>query len=91
MLSITYLDFFRLVQNFKDNPPVLDKAIKTSISFFLPPFNAIAQNIYDNFEGSEEEKPTAVLNYFKYLQSQGEKHYNSVISQLMISLMKLMN
>lgn len=75
-------DINQKVQNFKNNHPLLDKAIKTSISFFPPPFDSIANKIYDSFDGSEEEKSAAVLNYFKYLQSQGERHYDSVTSQL---------
>jgi isoleucyl-tRNA synthetase len=70
------------VQKFRNDHPVLDRAIKRSIFFLSPLFDSIAENIYDSFDGSEEEKSAAVLNYFEYLKSQGEKHYTSVTSQL---------
>lgn len=81
-LSQVEQDINQKVQKFKNDHPILNKAIKMSISFFPPPFDSIANKIYDSFDGSEEEKSAAVLNYFKYLQSQGEKHYNTVTSQL---------
>lgn len=81
-LSEIEQDIEQKVQSFKDSHPLLDDAIKTSMSFFPPPFDSVAKRIYDSFDGSEEEKSAAVLNYFKYLQSQGEKHYNNVTLQL---------
>jgi len=77
------------VQEFKQNHPLLDKAIKSSISYLPPPFNGIAQQIYDTFEGDPENKSQAILNYFKYLQNQGEVHYNEITKRLDTILVKI--
>jgi len=70
------------VQNFKDNHPLLDKTIKESMVFFPPPFNTIAQNIYNNFEGKEIEKYQAVLGYLRNIHSQGRNHYEKIAIKL---------
>jgi hypothetical protein len=70
------------VTKFKDNHEMLNKAIKVSISFLPPPFNAIAQNIYDTYLGSDEEKTEEVLKYFNELQNQGEDHYKEITLRL---------
>jgi hypothetical protein len=82
-------DISEKVQQFKQDHPLLNKAIKASISYIPPPLNAIAQQIYDSFEGDPEDKSEAVLNYFKYLQSQGEQHYNKIAQQLDTVLVKI--
>jgi hypothetical protein len=70
------------IHSFKNNHPLLDEAIKASFSLLPPPFNSIAENIYDRFEGSEKEKSAEVISYFKQLRDQGEYHYNQVTEQL---------
>jgi hypothetical protein len=75
-------DISNKIRDFKGNHPVLDKAIKASFYILPPPFNSIAENIYDTAGGSEEEKFAEVISYFKQLQVQGEDHYNQVTQQL---------
>lgn len=70
------------IEEFKENHPLLDKFIQKSLPTLPPPFNIIAENIYNSFEGSSEEKTTEVLNYFTYLKNQGEKHYYQVTIRL---------
>jgi hypothetical protein len=70
------------ITNFKDNHELVVKAIKTSISFLPSPFNTIAQGIYDNYIGTDEEKTAEVLKYFNELQSQGEEHYKQITMRL---------
>lgn len=77
------------ITEFKDNHPLLDKAIQKIIPMLPPPFDKIAEQIYSSFEGTVQEKSDAVLNYFKYLQSQGENHYNKIASQLNSILINL--
>jgi hypothetical protein len=68
---------------FKENHPLLDNFILNSLFTLLPPpLNSIANNIYESIEGDSEEKTKAVINYFKLLQSQGEKHYNKIAQKL---------
>lgn len=70
------------IQEFKDNHELLNKAIKTTISFLPSPFNDIASNIYDNYLGTDEEKASEVLKYFNDLQNQGEEHYKQITLRL---------
>lgn len=70
------------IEQFKNDHPLLDAAIKSLLPLFPAPFSSIAQNIYNCSDGSEEEKTQQVLNYFQYLRSQGEKHYNQIATQL---------
>jgi hypothetical protein len=59
----------------------LDKAIKESLVLFPPPFNAIVQNIYNDFEGGQIEKYKAVLGYLRNIQSQGRNHYEKIATK----------
>ena len=70
------------VGKFKENHPLLDKAIKQSLPLLPPPFNAIAGQIYDSFEGSEEDKTNEMLSYFNYLKSRGQKNYEQLATKL---------
>jgi hypothetical protein len=70
------------IQDVKERNPLIDKIVKSAIPFFPPPFNGIAQLIYDAFDGSNEDKLGAVQHYFEFLQSQGEHHYNEITKQL---------
>lgn len=43
-----------LIIKFKNEHPLLNKAILDSLNFLPSPFNVISQNIYNNFESSED-------------------------------------
>lgn len=75
-------DVNKKIIKFKGDYPLLDKAIHQSLGFLPPPFNGIAQNIYDSFEGSEEDKGKAVLEYLNELKDQGQEHYEIVSNKL---------
>jgi tetratricopeptide (TPR) repeat protein len=65
------------VQSFRNNHPLLDRALKQSFSFLHAPFNTYAQTIYGTFAGSPEAKPSQVLAYINSVKSQGEGYYDS--------------
>jgi hypothetical protein len=44
----------RQVINLSDNPPLMTTAFKTSLHILPPQFDAIAGDIYDSFDGSNE-------------------------------------
>lgn len=70
------------INEFKDNHSLLDSTIKGLIPILPPPFNAMADKIYNNFDGSEEQKSKVVLSYLKYLETLGEKHYNQIAEKV---------
>jgi len=71
-----------IIINFKDDHPILDKAIHESLGLLPPPFNRFAQNIYDQFGGSEGEGINSVLNCLKELKDQDQEHYEKMINEL---------
>ena len=42
----------------------------------------MAQNIYNSFDGSEEEKSRAVIDYLKNLENKGQKEYEKIVTKL---------
>src|SRR5687768_8323249 len=69
------------IQSFKNNHPLLDRALKQSFSILPSPFNNIAGKIYDTLDGSEEDKSSGVLTYLSYIKNQGESYYYNESSQ----------
>ena len=71
------------IKEFKNDYAKLDKSIKRiAIPLFPPPFNIIADHIYNSCKGSEEDKTKEVLDYFNNLEGRGEQHYNQISIQL---------
>lgn len=71
------------VGKLKKDYPMLDRAIQAAITVGVPPpFNFVARNIYNSFNGTPKEKSDEVLNYFNYLKNKGEKHYEEVATKL---------
>lgn len=81
-LSKLEKDVSQKISEFKENHPLLSKAIKESLKYLPSPFNGIAQNLYDSFEGTEEEKSNYVIQYLELIKSLGEKHYTESILKL---------
>jgi hypothetical protein len=48
--------------------PLLDMAFEAYLIFLPPPLGTIAQNIYNNAKGSENDRVNAVLKYFDELK-----------------------
>jgi hypothetical protein len=69
-------------KDFSDKHPLIAMAFRGSLHILPPPLDGIAEYIYDNFNGSDEEKFEQVKNYLKCLQNQGEEHYNKIAPQL---------
>ena len=76
------IEFNSEINKFKGDHPLVDEIIQRAIPLLPSPFNGIAGVIYDSFEGSKIEKSDSIINYFTYLKSQGENHYNKIISKL---------
>jgi hypothetical protein len=72
----------RHVRTFKNNHPLLDRALKQSFTFLPSPFSTVAQNIYNTVAGSEEDRSSQVLNYFKCVKNKGENYYYSELQGL---------
>jgi hypothetical protein len=70
------------IKEFKDGHPILDSTIKGLITILPPPINAISDKIYNNFDGSLEEKSRVVLSYLKHLEALGEKHYDQISTKV---------
>ena len=70
------------INEFKEDYPKLDEAIKKAIPLLPPPFNVIGDYVYNSFEGSKIEKTSEVMSYFNCLKNRGEKHYNQTTLQL---------
>jgi len=70
------------VTKFKEEHSLLDRAIKESLEFLPPPFNAIAKNVYEIFDGTEEEKSQAVIEYLKNLEDKGRQYYEKTTIKL---------
>lgn len=70
------------VEEFKDDHPMLDRAIEGLFSSLPPPFDSIATRIYEGSSGSEEDKFKAVLGYFQELKNLGEEHYAQIQGRL---------
>ena len=70
---------YKEINNFKDNHPVLNNAISAAFILLPPPFSAVAQNMYNNFEGNPNEKIDAVKGYLKNIELQGESHFNQIM------------
>jgi hypothetical protein len=63
--------------------PVLGMAFEASLIFLPPPpLGTIAQNIYNNAKGSENDRVNAVLRYFDELKEEGQEHYEIVANKI---------
>ena len=62
--------------------PLLDMAFEAYLIFLPPPLGTIAQNIYNNAKGSENDRVNAVLKYFDELKEEGQEHYEIVANKI---------
>jgi len=65
----------------KDHP-LFDKIFSSSLFLLPPPFNAIAQNIYDKAKGSGSDPLNEVHKYFEKIEEEGQEHYEIVANKL---------
>jgi hypothetical protein len=65
----------------KDHP-LFDKIFSSSLFLLPPPFNAIAQNIYDKAKGSGSDPLNEVRKYFEKIEEEGQEHYEIVANKL---------
>ena len=70
------------ISNFKDNHQLLDQAIKESIRYLPPPFNGIAENLYDRFEGDPTDKIKEVREILSTIFEQGQENYEKTAIRL---------
>jgi hypothetical protein len=62
--------------------PLLGMAFEASLIFLPPPLGTIAQNIYNNAKGSENDRVNAVLKYFDELKEEGQEHYEIIANKI---------
>jgi hypothetical protein len=70
------------ITNIEDQHPLISKLFTTSLKFLPSPFNEIAQSIYDNFKGSEEDRLLEVEKFLINLEKQGQVHYEIFTNKL---------
>ena len=72
-------EIYNNIQEFKNNHPLLDRALEQSFSFLPAPFNTYAQTIYNTVGGSlsPEAKSSQILDYINTVKSKGESYYYS--------------
>lgn len=70
------------LKKFKNDHPMLDKAILSALPFLPEPFNAIATQVYGSAQGTSLEKSNEVLSYLTYLESRGQKNYEQLATKL---------
>jgi hypothetical protein len=72
----------RGMKSLSNKHPLITDALETSLHLLPPPFNLIAESIYNKFQGSEEEKLEEVKKYLMELRTQGEAHFKEISSKL---------
>jgi len=70
------------VKSISDKDPLIVEAFKTSVHLLPSPFDVMAEAIFNDFKGSDEEKFEQVKEVLEEFRSQGEDHYNDLISKL---------
>jgi hypothetical protein len=57
-------------------------AFRTSLHVLPPPFDAIAESIYESVDGYDKEKLSEVKLFLHTIKRQGERHYNELAPKL---------
>ncbi|MFZ0512794.1 MAG: hypothetical protein WAM14_14395 [Candidatus Nitrosopolaris sp.] len=57
-------------------------AFKTSLHVLPPPFDAMAESIYESVEGYDKEKLSEVKKFLHAIKTRGEDHYNELAPKL---------
>jgi hypothetical protein len=70
------------IQEFKKKNPIAASIIESAFDFLPPPFNSIAEKIFNSTEGTAEDKIGSVIKYLNDLESKGEQHYIDITSRL---------
>jgi hypothetical protein len=70
------------IEDFKQKNPIASSIIESLFELLPPPFNAIAAKIYNDAEGTAEDKIDSVIEYLNEIQARGEEHYNQITSKL---------
>lgn len=57
-------------------------AFKTSLHVLPPPFDAIAESIYESVDGYDKEKLSEVKKFLHTIKRLGKDHYNELVPKL---------
>ena len=57
-------------------------AFNTSLEVLPPPFDAMAESIYESVDGYDKEKLSEVRKFLHTIKRQGEDHYNELAPKL---------
>jgi hypothetical protein len=70
------------LKGFSDKHPLISTAFKTSLHLLPPPFDTIAQNIYNTSDDSDEEKLKQVREFLNKIRTKDEDHFNRIVAKL---------
>lgn len=75
-------DLSKGIEELGDDHPLYDQIIKTAIPFLPPPFNGIAQALYDNFRGPKKDKVDQLVSDLAKIANQTDEQYTRMTSKL---------
>jgi hypothetical protein len=70
------------VMGLSDKHLIAAIAFKTSLRVLPPPFDAMAESIYESVDGYDKEKLSEVRKFLHTIKRQGKDHYNEVAPKL---------
>jgi hypothetical protein len=65
-----------------DKHQIAAVAFRTSLHVLPPPFDAIAESIYESVDGYDKEKLSEVKQFLHTIKRQGEGYYNELAPKL---------
>jgi hypothetical protein len=72
----------RTSKEFSDKHQIAVIAFKTSVHVLPPPFDAMAESIYESVDDYDKEKLSEVKKFLHTIKKQGEDHYNELAPKL---------
>ncbi|MGB6593536.1 MAG: hypothetical protein WBE68_18700 [Candidatus Nitrosopolaris sp.] len=70
------------VKGSSDKHQIAAIAFRTSLHVLPPPFDAIAESIYESVDGYDKEKLSEVKKFLHTIKRKGEGHYNELAPKL---------
>lgn len=74
--------FGKKVKGLSNKHQIAAIAFKTSLHVLPPPFDAIAESIYESVDGYDKEKLSEVKRFLHTIKKLGEDHYNELAPKL---------
>jgi hypothetical protein len=70
------------LRGLSDKHQIAAIAFKTSLNVLPPPFDAMAESIYESVDGYDKEKLSEVRKFLLTIKRQGKDHYNELAPKL---------